>query len=106
MEGFFYESRALGDRRTKVLEFVYRTYPSAERILRMNWREGLELVSEGIKESQRREFWLMYCSAYPHMTQDNFQTFTDWYGQIEQPKETKMTKDEIMSKVESILAMV
>lgn len=104
MERFFYESGADSSRWAELTEFVYRTYSDAKAILHMPWRVGKEIVSKGAEETRRKEYWLMYCCMYPHMTSENFQQFSTWYDSLTHP-EPKKTKEEIMNTVESIINM-
>lgn len=66
----------------------------------------MEIITEGAKKSKRDEYWMLYCSMYPHMTEDSFESFDSWYDRINAPKiSVKKSKDEIMSDVERILRM-
>lgn len=70
----------------------------------MPYRLGIDVLNEGLEKARRDEYWLMYCCAYPHMTQDNFEQFSTWYESIVRPA-PKQSKEDIMNRVAQIIAM-
>lgn len=106
MERFFYASRSIRGQSVKVLEFIYRTYPEAHSVLGMPWRIGLELVEAGAEKSRRNEYWMLYCSTYPHMDSETFQGFEEWYsGIVNRAAASTKSKEEIMENVKNIIDM-
>lgn len=109
MEGFF--SRCCTVRQTaEIKEFIYRTYQGAARdIFHLPWWEGAEIVNAGREQKQRDDHWLVYCSMYPHMTQDSFVKFDEWYNSLKQEKTPEkipaQTAEEIMTNVNKIINM-
>ena len=75
-------------------------------ILSLPWREGAEIVKEGRERSQRNDFWMMYCSIYPRMTEETFVEFHEWYESCKHPAVTqKATAEEIVASVNDIILM-
>lgn len=74
-------------------------------ILTLPWREGIEIIKEGRERTQRNEFWLMYCNMYPRMTEDNFQTFEDWYESLKKTLPEPQSVEDILASVNDIINM-
>lgn len=106
MERFFYQCRAIREE-YELKDFIYQTYQSAATdILKMPWRDAAQIVAEGRKRAQKHDFWLMYCSMYPHMNEDNFVEFEAWFEGLKNKTEaSKKSADEIVADVNSIIAM-
>lgn len=107
MERFFYRCLTIRETAGGVKEFVFRTYQgAADEIFRLPWREAEEIVTAGREESQKSDFWLMYCNIYPFMTDDTFVTFEDWYeGLKHKPQKSEKTVTSIMADVNNIIGM-
>lgn len=71
----------------------------------MRWSDGLALVKRGLDEAQNAKLWQLYCSVYPHMNEDNFQTFEQWKDAIIKPAVEVKPKAEIMRTVRGIIDM-
>ena len=107
MEGFFYRCRAVCEESAGLREFIYRTYQgAANEILRLPWREAERIIIAGREQSQKNDFWLMYCSMYPFMNEDNFISFDDWYNGLKhEPQKSEKSISSIIADVNNIIGM-
>jgi hypothetical protein len=39
---------------------------------------GLRLIAQARENRSREDSWLLYCSIYPHFTEDNFVPFSEF----------------------------
>ena len=106
MEGFFYQCRAIRET-AELKEFMFRTYQGgADALMRMAWREAAEIIAKGREHEQRERFWLAYCCMYPHMTDETFIVFDDWYESLKRNAEASTKSvSTIMADVNKIIGM-
>lgn len=69
--------------------------------------EFIEIYKNVFNEESEQKLFQLYLVNYQHMTKDNFKTFDEWLGRIENKKEIKVKKEktveEIFKDVELIL---
>ena len=65
--------------------------------------DGLKILSEGRKAVNEQRLWEQYLTVYPHMTSENFISFSDFKADVEKPKDKVQTKADIMLSVKNII---
>lgn len=98
MGGFFYKSLEIAPE--KDLSFILRTY--GEYVLDYDTELGMAMLREGYQAFEDERYWKLYCAAYPLMTSETFQKFSD-FKKMQKSPAVHHTKDQILGKVEGIL---
>lgn len=60
------------------------------------------MLEEGYRTFREDRCWQLYCTIYPKMTNETFQTFEEFQRYLTAPEEHH-TKEEILGNVEQIL---
>lgn len=69
----------------------------------MPFWDGLKIIEAGRKKESDRRLWEQYLTVYPHMTEENFISFSDFKKDAYSPKEARKTKEDILKDVKHII---
>ena len=69
----------------------------------MPFMDGLKIIAAGRKKKSDNRLWEQYLTIYPHMTEENFVSFTEFKSDVYKPKETKKTTEDILKDVKDII---
>ena len=69
----------------------------------MPFMDGLKIIAAGRKKESDNRLWEQYLTIYPHMTEENFVSFTEFKSDAYKPKETKKTTEDILNDVKHII---
>ena len=47
--------------------------------MNQDYEIGIRLIAKAREEKSRDEHWLLYCSIYPHYTEESFMPFSEFY---------------------------
>lgn len=62
-------------------------------------------MKKAYEEESKARAWDLYLTQYPHMTEENFINFEDYYRMLTAPANTK-TEEEILSEIQNEIASV
>lgn len=67
-------------------------------ILSLSIRRGYKLYNKALYENKRKQAYQWWLVRYPHYTEENYETFDDFYDRIYPPvvEMDTRSKDEIM----------
>lgn len=107
MERFFFTSFKIDE--VKTLEFLLRTYSNVDYILALEYKNGIEFISEGYKKSTEEKVWhrwladYLICSVIGTEVKSFEEYINKAFGSNSNNEESTLTKQEIEEQVKDII---
>lgn len=83
------------------MDLLAANYHDLSYIMDLDFEIGLKLILKARERQEEGRQWLLYCSAYPHFTKDNFMTFKQFYDK-DKLKVSKKSKEQIFDEVKAL----
>lgn len=77
----------------------------------MYFKDGIEMIRKGFEKRTKKEYWDMWLTAYPNMTEKTYISFDDFFSKSKTPNNqttqqssvnNKKSKEEILTMAEKI----
>lgn len=61
-------------------------------VMKLPYKRIVDLLIKSRERKNKSDAWDMWLSRYPNMTQENFESFTDYYKRVTTPQPTPSTE--------------
>ena len=87
----------------KLEEFLLRRYHNIEFIMSMEFMDFADFIVAAEERELREELWQMYVAVYPFMTEETYESFTEFYEKRTGKNLVMIPKEQMLEEARQIM---